>query len=259
VGAFFIKHALRMNAVIDLGNTFGKLAFFEGLELSSVTTGIKVAVMVERLKKLKPEHVLVCSVTKSVSELDSLFEAVPNAIVLTKDIPIPVINAYATPETLGYDRLAGATGAHFRFPNQNCLLIDMGTAIKYDFIDAKGIFKGGIISPGMNMRFKALHTFTKKLPLLNAEGVPNEGVPNLIGDSTVSCMQSGVINGISAEINGLIGRYLEQGSLQIIISGGDSEFFESQINYPTFAAPNLVLEGLNRILKYNVEKKNFTK
>ncbi|MGK0138887.1 MAG: type III pantothenate kinase [Algoriphagus sp.] len=248
-----------MNAVIDLGNTFGKLALFEGLELSSIKKGINVLVMVERLKKLKPEHVLVCSVTKNVAELNLLFKTIPNTIVLTKDTPIPVINAYATPETLGYDRLAGATGAHFLFPNQNCLLIDMGTAIKYDFIDAKGIFKGGIISPGMKMRFKALHTFTKKLPLLNAEDILNEGVPNLIGNSTVTCIKSGVVHGISAEINGLISRYLEQGSLKIIISGGDSEFFESQINYPTFAAPNLVLEGLNRILKYNVEKKNFTK
>ena len=242
-----------MNAVIDLGNTYGKLAFFDGLKLQSFERG-KVKKLLKSLNKVKSGKNIVCSVTKSEDELNELFVEFSNRLILTKNTKLPIINDYGTPETLGYDRIAAAVGAFYKFPKENCLIIDMGTAIKYDFITREGCFKGGIISPGMKMRFKALHTFTKKLPLIE-----KEGIPNLIGDSTKSCIQSGVINGIAAELNGIISRYQDNGDLKIILSGGDAEFFESQINYPTFAAPNLVLEGLNRILIHNVENKNFTK
>jgi type III pantothenate kinase len=242
-----------MNAVIDLGNTFGKLAFFDGLQLRSFERG-KVKTLLKSLNKVNLEKIIVCSVTKTKEELETLFSEFPSKHILTKNSKLPIKNDYGTPETLGFDRIAAATGAFYKFPNENCLIIDMGTALKYDFITSEGSFKGGIISPGMKMRFKALHTFTKKLPLIE-----KEGIPHLIGDSTKTCIQSGVINGITAELNGIIERYRTNGDLKIILSGGDADFFESQINYPTFAAPNLVLEGLNRILIHNVENKNFTK
>jgi type III pantothenate kinase len=242
-----------MNGVIDLGNTFGKLALFEGLELSDFAKG-KVKTLIKTLNKVNPAKIMICSVTKSVEELEVLFAEFPSKMILTKESLIPISNDYGTPHTLGYDRIASAVGAFYKFPNKNSLILDLGTAIKYDFIDNEGHFKGGIISPGMKMRFKALHTFTKKLPLIE-----KEGIPDLIGNSTKTCIQSGVINGIAAELNGIIARYKAKGDLKIILSGGDAEFFESQINYPTFAAPNLALEGLNRILIHNVENNNFTK
>jgi type III pantothenate kinase len=242
-----------MNAVIDLGNTFGKLAFFDGLEMHDFQRG-KVKAIIKSLNKVNPEKIIICSVTKSVGELEEIFVEFPSKMILSQGSLLPIKNNYGTPQTLGFDRIAAAVGAFYKYPQENSLIVDMGTAIKYDFIDNEGSFKGGIISPGMKMRFKALHTFTKKLPLIKAEGIPD-----LIGNSTTTCMQSGVINGMAAELNGIIARYMLKGDLKIILSGGDAIFFESQINYPTFAASNLVLEGLNRILIYNVENNNFTK
>jgi type III pantothenate kinase len=253
VGAFFIKTSSIMNAVIDIGNTFGKLAFFDGLQLKSFERG-KVKTLLKSLNKVNLEKIIICSVTKSKKELEALFSEFPLKHILTKNSLLPIRNDYGTPETLGYDRIAAAVAAFYEFPSENCLILDMGTAIKYDFLSSDGSFKGGIISPGMKMRFKALHTFTKKLPLIE-----KDGIPSLIGDSTKTCIQSGVINGIATELNGIITRYRAKGDLKIILSGGDADFFESQINYPTFTAPNLVLEGLNRILIHNVENKNFTK
>ncbi|MCL4136854.1 UNVERIFIED_CONTAM: hypothetical protein GTU68_035373 [Idotea baltica] len=243
-----------MNAAIDLGNTFGKLAYFDGLELTSYERGLNINGILKSLKKVNPEKIIICSVTKSIAELTELFADIDNKHILSVESELPIKNGYKTPKTLGYDRIAAAVGAFYQFPEENCLIIEMGTAIKYDFLNKNGTFEGGIISPGLRMRFKALHTFTKKLPLIK-----EDGVPELIGTSTESCIRSGVVNGMAAEINGLISKYQEKETLKIIIGGGDADFFESQINYPTFAASNLVLKGLNRILIYNAENKNFTK
>lgn len=243
-----------LNAVIDLGNTRGKIGYFKEENLTQDYTGLTVEEIISSLTTEKPTHLLICSVAHSLTELKTYFEAFQNAFFLTHDTKLPIGNSYATPETLGFDRIAAVVGANSLFQKRNNLVIDMGTAIKYDLITEDGIFKGGIISPGMNMRFKALHTFTKKLPFLEASEIPD-----LIGDSTESCMQSGVINGIIGEINSIIGAYQKDYSnLHVLLTGGDAGFFESQINYPTFAAPKLVLEGLNRILLYNVKNELFT-
>lgn len=240
---------MKTNAVVDFGNTHAKLGLFEGNQLKHYKSGLAEVELKKIVHEYHPKHLIICSVTRTVGDLGIIFEDFENKIILDFETPIPIKNDYATPKTLGYDRLAAAVGAYTRFPNRPCLIIDMGTAIKYDFISADGTFKGGIISPGMQMRFKALHTFTKKLPLLEPDGIPN-----LIGDSTESCIRSGVINGIAAEANGFIEHYNQFNDLQVVICGGDAAFFESQIKYPKFAASNLVLEGLNRILLYNVEK-----
>lgn len=233
-------------AAVDFGNTRGKLAFFEKGELVDFQSGLDVKKVNQALKKLKPQACIISSVTKETEELKELFGHIKNCIFLDKNTSIPIKNGYLSPDTLGYDRLAAAVGAKHYFPNSNVLIIDMGTAIKYDYVNAEGVFEGGMIGPGLQMRFKSLHTFTKKLPLLDANGFPE-----LIGTTTSTCIRSGVVNGMLAEINGVIERY---GEVSVIITGGDAPFFESKINYPTFAAPNLVLEGLNRILEYNVEK-----
>lgn len=240
-----------MNAAIDLGNTSAKIGIFDAFsnELIASERGIPVEKIAAFLANYTIEHLIISSVTKSKGEIEALFSDFQKKIILDSQTSIPIRNDYATPETLGYDRLAAAVGANAIFPEQNCLIIDLGTAIKYDFISAEGAFKGGIISLGMNIRFKALHTFTQKLPLLEAEGIPP-----LIGNSTKSCIQSGVINGIVAELNGIIEEYNQFTDLKVIICGGDAPFFESQIKYTKFALPNLVLIGLNRIVQYNVEK-----
>ena len=238
-----------MNASIDFGNTRIKIGLFENNQLVELIRVISIQKVLEILKAHNVQNVIISSVTVSKEEIYGAFSTFKNIVFLDKNTPLPIINGYATPETLGYDRMAAAVGAKFHFPENNCLIIDIGTAIKYDLVLADNSFIGGIISPGRAMRFKALHTFTKNLPLLDSTIVPD-----LVGNSTNTCMESGVMNGIIAEINGIIEEYIKKLKITILICGGDAPYFESKIKYPTFAAPNLVLEGLNRILQYNVNK-----
>lgn len=239
---------ISVNAAVDFGNTYAKVGFFIKNELVEFHHGLRIQKLRALLIKKAPKNLIIASVTKSPAELERLFVKFSQKIILGPATSLPIINEYATPTTLGYDRLAAAAGANLRFPDSSVLIIDMGTAIKYDFITAQRAFKGGIISPGMQMRFKALHKFTKKLPLLEPDGIPP-----LVGDSTAACIRSGVVNGIIAEVNGIIERYNQYPDLRVVLCGGDAPFFESQIKYPKFAASNLVLEGLNRILLHNVE------
>ena len=236
------------SAAIDIGNTRIKVGFFLEDKLQSQS---RYSTMDEVLKELSETEtpLIISSVVVSEEDLNEIFKDFSTKIILNSKTPLPVSNNYGTPETLGYDRLAAVIGANGRFPDQNCLVIDIGTAIKYDFVSDENAFIGGIIAPGREMRFKALHTFTKKLPLLNATNIPA-----LIGTSTETCMESGVLNGILAEINGMIESYVESYNPVVLLCGGDAPYFETQIKYPTFATPNLVLEGLNRILLYNVAK-----
>jgi type III pantothenate kinase len=238
---------LKMTAALDIGNTYAKIGFFAENQLIEVKRGLKIEELKQIIQESEIDSIIVSSVTRSQEELELLFSDYTKLkIFLNPNTPIPIKKDYETPQTLGADRLAGAVGANFLFPNQNCLIIDMGTAIKYDYVSADGFFKGGIISPGLKIRFEALHTFTKRLPLIEAEGIPE-----LIGKSTKTCIQSGVVNGIIAELNGIIERYLQLGDCQVILCGGDAQFFENQIKKPNFAVPNLVLIGLNQILMYN--------
>lgn len=236
------------SAAIDIGNTRIKVGFFLEDKLQSQS---RYSTMDEVLKDLSETEtpLIISSVVVSEEDLHEIFKDFSTKIILNSKTPLPIKNNYGTPETLGYDRLAAVIGANGRFPDQNCLVIDIGTAIKYDFVSDENAFIGGIIAPGREMRFKALHTFTKKLPLLNATNIPA-----LIGTSTETCMESGVLNGILAEINGMIESYVESYNPVVLLCGGDAPYFETQIKYPTFATPNLVLEGLNRILLYNVAK-----
>ncbi|MCP9764461.1 type III pantothenate kinase [Lacihabitans soyangensis] len=235
------------NASIDFGNTRIKIGLFNNDSLLEIFRVATLSETAELLKANSVQNAIVSSVTLSNSEISENLNFLKSLIFLDYNTPLPIKNNYATPKTLGYDRIAAAVGANLRYPSQNCLIIDIGTAIKYDLVSDQNAFEGGIISPGRRMRFNALHTFTKKLPLLD-----NFEIPELVGHSTESCMSSGVMNGIAAEINGIIDEYLKKLNLRVLICGGDAPYFETKIKYPTFAAPNLVLEGLNRILQYNV-------
>jgi type III pantothenate kinase len=150
------------------------------------------------------------------------------------------------------DRLAAVVGANYFFPEQDCLVIDAGTCITFDYIDRNKKYFGGSISPGLTMKFKALHTFTGRLPLVEQTEKNAEQVP-LVGQNTVACLQSGVLNGTLAEVDGMIAAYLKQSpDLITVMCGGDAPFFETNLKARIFAVPDLVLIGLNRILNYNV-------
>jgi type III pantothenate kinase len=238
-----------MNAVVDFGNSRVKIGYFEADKLLSVSRIAYAERQINAVDFQDVEHVLVSSVLDSVLDFTHLVAKPEQVLLLNRQTPLPIGNKYESKDTLGYDRIAAAAGAFQLFPQKNALIIDLGTAAKYDFIDATGNFQGGMIAPGRAMRFKALHTFTGRLPLLDGTKKPL-----LIGKTTAACIESGVLNGMCAEINGIIEEYQKLGEIQVIITGGDGVHFESQLKYPTFAAPNLVLEGLNSILRYNVYK-----
>ncbi|MCD8541027.1 MAG: type III pantothenate kinase [Leadbetterella sp.] len=232
---------------IDIGNTSVKAGFFKDTLLTAVHRFGSVPEVLSATGTYADMPVIIASVTHTEEELRRIFSGFSRKVFLSRQTPVPLQNAYESRETLGYDRLAAAVGANGRFPDQNCLIVDIGTAIKYDLVSAENAFVGGVISPGRKMRFQALHTFTKKLPLVDATDIPG-----LVGTHTEACLKSGVMNGIVAELNGMIASYMESYNPVVLLCGGDAPYFETQIKYPTFAAPNLVLEGLIRILLCNV-------
>ena len=238
--------------VLDFGNTRLKIAFFKDGEMLSVHSYDSLPHLLDQiLEENKNIPTILSNVSQTDEQITKILERIPECLVLNHHTELPIQNQYKTPHTLGFDRIAAAGGAKTLFPKKPVLLLDLGTALKIDIIDPTEGFLGGTISPGLAMRFRALHTFTQKLPFLEASYFPE-----LIGQSTEECIQSGVVNGMLHEINGMIEKYLENKPYQVIISGGDALFFESRIKTPKFTEPNLTLIGLNRILEYNVEKNN---
>jgi type III pantothenate kinase len=181
-------------------------------------------------------------------DYDSLFADISYKI-LSADLKLPIQNLYKTPATLGSDRLAAAVGAVALYPNQNNLVIDMGTCITLDFVSSHNEYLGGAIMPGISMKFKALHTFTDKLPLLTFD---NGDEVDIVGDDTRSSIFTGIINGTTMELEGFVERYVEKfGKMNIIFTGGDAIYFEKRVKFPNFVNSNLLLVGLNKILNTN--------
>ena len=238
-----------MNIAIDSGNTNIKVALFEGERLTKKFTFSTTDQLSAFLEGTEAENIIVSSVTESLESVIASAHVSGKKINLTPKLFLPIRNLYATPETLGVDRIAAACGAWQLYPDQASLVIDIGTCINYEFVNQQGEYLGGAISPGVRMRFASMHQFTAKLPIVE----PNEAPP-LTGESTVSSLQSGVMNGILEEIKGMINRYQQEHPLlKVILCGGDAHFFEKHLNPSIFVAPELVLMGLNSILLNNVK------
>lgn len=237
-----------MNLVIDYGNSSAKVGIFDQQNLMEKYVFNTPEALKNFLEKDCSPNVIISSVALDAIDISSWVLHAKKKFTLTTALPLPIKNQYATPSSLGVDRLSAVCGARHIFPEKNCLVVDVGTCVKYDFIDANGNYLGGGISPGLSMRFKALNTFTMKLPLVQ----PVDDAL-LIGNSTESCIQSGVINGLLAEINGTIDHYQKKfDDLKVILCGGDTVFFENKVKGGIFAVPELVLRGLNSILIYNI-------
>jgi len=238
-----------MNLVVDYGNSSAKVGIFENDHLMEKLVFEEELLLKNFLQNFSTENFIISSVNTNAGVVSSWATA-NQKFILTPSLPLPVTNRYATPLTLGVDRIAAVCGAHQLFPNANCLVIDSGTCITYEFLDNTGCYHGGGISPGLSMRFEAMHTFTARLPLVQiAENPP------LIGDSTETCMQSGVAFGLLGEVEGIISRYSAKFTdLKVILCGGDTRFFENKLKGSIFAVPELVLSGLNSILVYNVNR-----
>jgi len=245
-----------MNLVLDLGNSFGKIAVCQGTNVleSAVyekITNREIAYFNARYDGLK--GVIISSVVNDSREMvDYLGMLFDNCIELDHHTPIPLINRYRTPDTLGYDRIAAAVGAYTIYPEKNVLVIDAGTAITYDLVTSGGEYLGGNISPGMAIRFKSLNKYTNRLPLLE----PSIEEPPLLGSTTKEAIQSGIINGILFEIDGFIRDVSRlHPALKVVLTGGDAKYFEGKLKSSIFVDLNLNLIGLNRILEHNASEK----
>ena len=241
-----------MNVAIDLGNTRAKLALFNESSLLELEERLKPEDVFAWVSARKPSQAIIASVNAPVAELRKELSSLCPCWELTPELPVPVKKKYLTPQSLGADRLAAVVGGKSLFPGVPVLVIDAGSCITYDYIDGEANYLGGAIAPGLRMRFKAVHNFTARLPLI--EKSP-ENVP-LLGQNTEGSLNSGIINGLCAEVEGMIRKIETEYSLNhVIICGGDSKFFETKINRPIFVIPELVLIGLNEILRHNAPNK----
>ena len=242
-----------MNLIIDIGNTIAKMAVFDGGRIVEVVydSNLTLERLPEVCRTYTIEKAIVATVIDLSREVLSQLEdmAVP-ILWLNEKTSLPVENLYETPETLGYDLMAAVVGANEQYPRRDILVIDAGTCITYEFIDSKGQYHGGNISPGMQMRFKALHQFTGRLPLVDTNG---RKLP--MGRDTETAIRAGVMKGMEYEISGYIEsmkhKYPE---LLVFLTGGDDFSFDTNLKSIIFADRFLVLKGLNRILNYNNDR-----
>lgn len=243
---------------LDIGNTRTKLAMFENnslLNTEYLSTENLQEELLFFLKKIETKpKIIMASVVPIDPTLLKWLETHTDFIQITHATPLPITNKYQTPHTLGLDRLAVAVGATILYPNTPRLIIDAGTCITYDFVNAKDEYLGGAISPGFQLRYKALNAYTAKLPYLE-----REEINYLIGQNTQESIQSGVVNGIIAEIDSIIDQYKKKYTdLTIILTGGDTLFLARRLKNIIFANSNFLSESLNYIYQYIIEngKKN---
>lgn len=231
-----------MKLIVDIGNTFIKMAFFYQDEIVKKEIFTSIDDFLNFYSNAKYEKCIISSVRKLED-----FNLKTNTILFDHELNIPIKNEYKTPKTLGLDRLAAVVGASSLYPNQDVLVIDAGSCITFDYLTKDKTYKGGAISLGLNMKLKALNNFTSKLPLVQLVEM-NE----LIGTSTETSILSGVINGTIAEISGIIQEYQNiSDNLAPVLCGGDAHFISNKLELSVKVDENLVLYGLNEVLKFN--------
>ncbi len=237
---------------IDWGNTLVKAGVADATGNFIAQESFRADEAQERLLALiqsqKPRASILCSVVNHDEQIEAMLSEHTHFVKLGPRTPLPIMNAYFSSDTLGMDRLAAVAGAHAEHPDKNNLVVAMGTCITYNFILKNGAFRGGAISPGYQMRLDAMHHFTDGLP-----EVPREGATLLLGYDTATCMRSGVVFGIAAEIDGMVADFMnEYGEFHAVLTGGDAPFFARHIKSGIFADPQIILKGLYQILKHNV-------
>ncbi len=245
-----------MHLTIDIGNTTTKAGMFAEDKMICFQRweGCAINEVLSLVQNHPPTACIVSSTKVITDEMRDKLSTISlrHTIFLNHTTPIPIINKYESPQTLGMDRLAAVVGAYNEMPGKDILIIDAGTAITYDMLTAKGEYLGGNISPGINMRFRALHEFTAKLPLVNADksiAAMSSECQTRIGSDTCSAIKMGVTEGVKHEIEGFIRYFIDKyPSLLVFLTGGNEFDFEDRIKKRIFADKFLVLKGLNRIL-----------
>jgi type III pantothenate kinase len=254
VHPFFLKDSIMAKTLcIDWGNTRVKAAVFadgntiaekRDFAASEASSAIDALIAAH-----KPASCILCSVTKDSIETERAMEQqFSNFLKLDGNFRLPIINAYSSPETLGPDRLALAVGAQAMYPDRNVLVVSLGTCITYNFVQKNKAFRGGAISPGLRMRLKSMHEFTDGLPEINPDGEVL-----LLGYDTETSMRSGAIYGMASEIDGMVAAFESQyPDFNAVLTGGDGPLLANKLKSKIFADPDLLLKGLNLILKHNV-------
>ncbi len=241
-----------MNLTIDIGNTRVKTGVFRGHKMlfndSQPLQNFKKGIV-----KIVDNYAIKYAIISSVGDLkEEDFKFLSDLVeihFLTYKTKVQFINKYKTPASLGVDRIALVSASVDQFPNTNVLVFDVGSCITYDFVNDQKEYFGGAISPGIQMRYKALNTFTENLPKLSAASE----IPAL-GNTTDNAIHLGVLQGVICEIEGVIELFKAQKQkLTIVLTGGDTIFLAKNIKSTIFANPNFLLEGLNSILTYNIE------
>lgn len=237
-----------MILTVDVGNTLTKAAVFQnGTLLARIS--FPFSLLADGLGGLLEKYpevtdIVVASVTGAEREAFFGF-ALPVSFV-DRGWSFPFENCYETPDTLGIDRMVLAAGAVLAYPRTDRLVIDAGTCVTYDFIDAGDRYRGGAISPGLRLRYESLHRYTAKLPWLET-AAPGD----IVGASTAASIHSGVVNGLVGEIDGFVSGYLARNpNFTIILTGGDCEFLADKLKNPIFAHQNFLLESLYRTFQY---------
>ena len=243
------------NLVIDIGNTLTKIAVFRQDELLQAEhyPVVEAGTLLKLIDQYGINKAIISSVKKEIESWRSTLEGKVDLEYFNVEMTAGIRNQYKTPKTLGLDRLAAVIGANQLYPGKGSLVIDAGTAITYDWVDAEGNYFGGSISPGLNMRYKALNYYTGALPLISEDA----GFDDTYGSDTTTAIRSGVQNGVKYEVTGFIQSYQEsEKELNIILTGGDSNFFDTLLKNSIFAPyiknePYLVLKGLNAAIQNN--------
>ncbi len=238
---------------IDWGNTLVKAAVFNeenklvrSYQFGSETAGDSFHSIIN---EHQPDAAIFSSVAGHFAGVqDQIRGQVKHFIVLDMHTSLPIMNAYSSPETLGTDRLAMAVGARAAYPDRNILAVGLGTCITYNFVQKNRAFRGGAISPGLNMRLRAMHEWTERLPEVKAEGEVL-----LLGYDTPTSMRSGAIYGMASEIDGMVQAFAAQyPDFNAVLTGGDAPLLANKLKSEIFADPDLLMKGLNLILKHNV-------
>lgn len=235
---------------IDVGNTRTKVAVYENGTLQQLIISNNEKLVKNISKQIQGIKNGIDIILSSVGNLDKdiivQLEKLGRVTIVTHHSPIPYKNLYATPHTLGIDRIVLAAGAVLKYPGQSRLVIDAGTCITYDFINNQDQYHGGAISPGIGLRYKSLNDYTANLPL--------EKISELhpfVGNSTAGSIHSGVLNGVIAEIETFIDHFKHQDeNLTVILTGGNSEFLVNRLKNSIFANPNFLLESLFLLHQY---------
>ena len=237
-----------MNLTVDIGNTRAKFGVFDGHDLL-FAAGYEHTAAHHGYGELTAIYNIENCIVSSVGNFDLNLDSIADRVIyLDHHTPLPIRNLYSTPDTLGKDRIAAVVAAHHQFVDQDVLTIDAGTCVTYDFVDAQGVYHGGNIAPGLDMRLRAMHDQTARLPL-----VERGDSDRLVGQSTTEAMQNGAVIGILLEIDGYIRRLRrDNAGIVTVMTGGDASYLSERLKTEIFVRPNLVLIGLNEILIHNV-------